>query len=123
MIAAQMYTIRDFCKTPLDIAKSCAKLKAAGFAAVQASGLGPIEPKELAKILTGEGLVCAATHTGWDRVEPEPPKVADEHLLLGCKDTAVPFLGQAHRTLEGYARVAAGMTKAGKVLAKSGITL
>jgi sugar phosphate isomerase/epimerase len=123
MIAAQMYTVRDFCKTPADIAKSCAKLKAAGFGAVQASGLGPIEPKELAKILSGEGLVCAATHTGWDRVEPEPEKVAEEHLTLGCKYTAVPFLGQSHRSLEGYTAFAAGMNKAGKVLAKSGIIL
>src|SRR4051794_38026772 len=88
VIAAQMYTLREFCKTPADIAKSCAKLKAKGFDAVQASGLGPIEPKELAKIFSGEGLVCAATHEQWDKLEGQTEKVAEDHHILGCKHTA-----------------------------------
>ncbi|MEZ6191965.1 MAG: hypothetical protein R3C45_11865 [Phycisphaerales bacterium] len=56
-IGAQMYTLRDFCKTPSDIAKTCAKLKQIGFGAVQASALGPIEAGELRKILDDNGLV------------------------------------------------------------------
>ena len=30
-IAAQMYTLRDYCKTPADIAASCAKVKKMGY--------------------------------------------------------------------------------------------
>ena len=111
------------CKTPADIAKSCKKLKSAGFDAVQASGLGPIEPRELATILKGEGLTCAATHVGWERFDKELEKVADEHHVLECRHTAVPFLGQVHRTVEAYPLFAAGMSKAAKTLSKAGITL
>jgi sugar phosphate isomerase/epimerase len=122
-IAAQMFTLREFCKTPLDIAKSCAKLKAAGFDAVQASGLGPIEPRELAKILSGEGLVCAATHEQWEKLDTQTEKVAEDHHILGCKHTAPGSLPQTHRTPEGYPLFAAGLTKVGRALKKLGLTL
>ena len=55
-LAAQLYTIREYTKTPKDIAESMKKIKAIGYDAVQISGLGPIDNKELASILDGEGL-------------------------------------------------------------------
>jgi hypothetical protein len=57
-LAAQMYTLRDFTKTPADIAATLGKVKKMGYGAVQLSALGPIDSKELAKILHNEGLVC-----------------------------------------------------------------
>lgn len=55
VIGAQLYTLRNFLKTPEDIAKSLKKVKEIGYDAVQVSGVGPIDPKELRKILDGEG--------------------------------------------------------------------
>ena len=74
-LAAQLFTIRDYTKTPKDIAESMKKIKAIGYDAVQISGLGPIDPKELAAILDGEGLVCCASHDGGGVEVP----VADVH--------------------------------------------
>jgi sugar phosphate isomerase/epimerase len=88
-IGAQLYTLRDFTKTPADFAKTLARVKKLGYEAVQCSGHGPIEPAELARILKNEGLICAATHLGIDRMEAEPQKVIDDHKLWGCKYTAV----------------------------------
>src|SRR5438067_2472491 len=87
-IGAQLYTLRDFTKTPADIARTLARVRKMGYEAVQCSALGPIEPGELAKILKNEGLACAATHVSIDRLEKEPQKVIDEHALWGCKLTA-----------------------------------
>ena len=56
-LAAQLYTLREFTKTPKDIAETMKKVKQIGYDAVQISALGPIDPKELAAILDGEGLV------------------------------------------------------------------
>lgn len=89
LIGAQMYTAREFCKTPADIAKSCAKVKAMGYDGIQVSAFGPIEPAELKRILDGEGLACAATHISLDRMKNEPEKVIEEHQLWGCKYTAI----------------------------------
>jgi len=119
-IAAQLYTLRNFCKTPSDIAASLKKVKQIGFDAVQVSGIGKIDPKELATILKGEGLTCCATHIGLDRMKAEAQAVADEHALWGCKYTAIGGFGWQGMTVEGwhdfaeeYNAVAANLGKLG----------
>jgi len=89
LIGAQMYTVRDYCKTPADIAESCAKVKAMGYDGIQVSAFGPIEPQELKRILDGEGLRCAATHVSLDRLKNEPEKVIEEHQILECSYVAI----------------------------------
>ena len=89
MLAAQLYTLRDFTKTPADIAKTLARVRKLGYPGVQVSALGPIDPKELAKILNNEGLACVATHVGIDALEKESQRILDEHKLWNCKYTAV----------------------------------
>jgi sugar phosphate isomerase/epimerase len=88
-IAAQMYTLRDFTKTPKDIAKTLGRVKKIGYDAVQLSALGKINPKELAGILKNEGLTCCATHVSLERLRDETAAVIDEHHLWGCKYTAI----------------------------------
>ena len=53
LIGAQMYTLRDYCKTPADIATSCAQVKAMGYDGIQASGMADIGATELRKVLDG----------------------------------------------------------------------
>lgn len=98
VIAAQGYTVREFTKTPLDLAKTLARIKKIGYDAVQLSTHAAGEPKELAKILSGEGLVCCATHVGWDMAAKEPQRLAEEHAIIGCRHTA---LGSAPNMFTG----------------------
>ncbi|MBV8782044.1 MAG: sugar phosphate isomerase/epimerase [Phycisphaerae bacterium] len=88
-IAAQLYTLRDYTKTPADIARTLSRVKKLGYDAVQLSALGPIAPNELASILQNEGLICCATHTPRDRLENEPQAVIEEHRLWNCTYTAI----------------------------------
>src|SRR5688572_15404842 len=89
MIAAQLYTLRDFTKTPADIAKTLARVKKMGYNGVQCSALGPIEPAELGKLLKDNDLACLATHVKLDDLEKDPQKVIADHQLWDCKYTAV----------------------------------
>jgi sugar phosphate isomerase/epimerase len=89
MIGAQLYTLRDYTKTPADIAKTMSRVKKMGYDAVQCSALGPIEPAELAKILKNEGVACVATHVKIEDLENNPQKIIDEHKLWDCKYTAI----------------------------------
>lgn len=84
-IGAQMYTLRDHCTTPSEIAASCSRVKKMGYDGIQASAFGPIAPAELKKILDGEGLECAATHEDFERLRDEPQAVIDEHILWDCR--------------------------------------
>ncbi len=88
-IAVQLYTLREFTKTPADIARTFARVKKIGYDAVQCSALGPIEPKELARILQNEGLTCCATHMGFDAMRDQPEQTVENHKLWGCSLTAI----------------------------------
>ena len=90
-IACQLYTLRDLCKTPADIASTLKKVKEIGYDAVQVSGIGKIEPTELKTILDGEGLTCCATHTNLERMRNDARGLIDEHKLLGCTYTALGY--------------------------------
>jgi len=87
LIAAQMYTVRDFCKTPAEIAESCQKVAAMGYTAIQSSGMGreqPVSAAELRRICDGEGLTICATHISFDQMRDETAKVIDDHNTMGC---------------------------------------
>lgn len=55
-LAAQLYTIREYTKTPKDIAESMKKIKAIGYDAVQISGSAPSTTRSLQAFSTVKGL-------------------------------------------------------------------
>ncbi len=122
-IAAQMYTLREFTKTPTDIAKTLAKVKAIGYEAIQISGFGPCEPAEIAKMLKGEGLACVSTHTSLQRLEDDMDGFIEEHRLWGCKHTAIASMPSEFHNPDGILAFAAKVNKIGKTLAEAGIVL
>ncbi|HUB25766.1 MAG TPA: sugar phosphate isomerase/epimerase [Tepidisphaeraceae bacterium] len=88
-IAAQLFTLRDMLKTPAAIAATLKKVKQIGYEAVQVSGMGKIEPKELAAILDGEGLACCATHIPIELMRDHASQVIEDHQLWKCRYTAI----------------------------------
>lgn len=116
-VAAQLYTVRDFIKTPSDIADSLRKIREIGYEAVQVSGMGPIAEEELVKMLDGEGLICCATHEPTQQILEEPQAIVERLQKLGCKFTAVPSPGHNPlTTLDEVKDFAARMNTAGEVL-------
>jgi sugar phosphate isomerase/epimerase len=105
-IAAQLYTLRDFLKTPEEIADTLHRVAEIGYRAVQLSSLGPIETAELKAICDRGGLTICATHTNWEQLKDDLDAVIAEHEALGCRYTAIPIAPEAYRTGEGYARFA-----------------
>lgn len=119
-IAAQLYTVRDFLKTPAEIAVSLAKIKKAGFDAVQLSGLGPIDDLELLKMLDGEGLVCCATHEKGAEIVNETDKVIEHLNRLKCKYTAYPYPHIIPQSPTEAVAVAVSLEAAAVKMAKAG---
>lgn len=122
LIAAQLYTLREFTKTPQDIATTMQRVKAMGYDGVQLSALGPIDPKELARILQGEGLAAAATHVSWDRLTNDLPALIDEHHLWGCRHVAIGGMPGEYRSGEGFVRFAKDGSAVAKKLADADLT-
>jgi len=123
-VAAQLYTIRDYLKTPSDIAVSLKKVRECGYQAVQVSGMGPIEERELMKILNGEGLVCCATHESGDTILNNPEKIVERLHKLGCAYTAYPYpSGIDFSNPAAVHDLAKRLNNAGKTLAAAGMVL
>ncbi|BCM91079.1 hypothetical protein IAD21_02943 [Abditibacteriota bacterium] len=90
-VAAQLYTLRDQCKTPDDIARSLEKVAAIGYQSVQVSGLGPIENAALLQLAKDNGLTICATHESLDAIIGTPEKVIDKLNALECPHTAIGY--------------------------------
>jgi len=123
-VAAQFYTVRDFCQTTEAFAQSCAKARAIGYEAIQLSGIGPIPEEEIVRICKGEGLTICATHEPSDTVLNNPEAVVDRLNKLGCKFTAYPYPGGIDFTkaadVDG---LIAQLDAAGQVLREAGQVL
>lgn len=120
-LAAQMYTLREFAKTPKDLAETLKKVKAIGYDAVQISGVCAIPYTDLHKLLTDSGLICCATHIGFEAMRDNPAQVIQDHYEIQCKYAAIGGLPGNYRNAEGYAKFAKEATEVGKRLAEGGL--
>lgn len=123
VLGAQLYTIREFLKTPADIATSLKKVRQIGYKTVQVSGMGPIDAGELKKILDGEGLKCVVTHLPIDRLKNDMQKVIDDHQLWGCQYTAVGGFFPTQATRQDWANWATDYNQIARKLAAGGLEL
>jgi sugar phosphate isomerase/epimerase len=122
VVAAQLYTLRDFLKTPDDIARTLPKVAALGYRAVQLSALGPIDPRELKQILDRAGLTVCATHVGYERLRDDLDAVVEEHRILGCRYVAIGGLPQEYRNADGYHRFAREASEVARRMKERGLT-
>jgi sugar phosphate isomerase/epimerase len=122
VLGAQLYTLRDYLKTPLDVAKTLSRVRRMGYQAVQCSGIGPIETKELARILDGEGLACVVTHRPLEEFR-NTEAALEYHGLLKCKYGAIGGFGWNNETLVQWRAFAAEYSRIAKTLAARGLFL
>jgi len=120
-IGAQLYTVREFTKTPEDYAVTLKKVKEIGYDAVQVSGGCKIEAEKLGGMLQDNGLVCAATHISFEEMQEDLDKVIANHKALGCKYVGIGGLpGKYRQSAEGFVTFAREATEVGKKLADAG---
>jgi len=104
-IGVQMYTIRDYLKTPKEIESSIKRIKDIGFNLVQISGLGEIDTGQLAKLFKDNGIEACGTHSPWESVadSKELAKLIDDHKTLGCSQIGIGMKPDIFPdTYEGY---------------------
>jgi len=122
-IAAQLYTVREHTKTAADLASTFRKLRQIGYSAVQISAIGPIDPKEVASMLNGEGLTCCVTHVGLDRMRNEPAAIIEQHRLWNCSYTAIGGFFPKDPTADDWLNFASDFNSVVKPLQAAGIAV
>ncbi|MDP2789045.1 MAG: sugar phosphate isomerase/epimerase, partial [bacterium] len=84
-VAAQLYTLRDFLKTPEDIGKTLKRVKTIGYNAVQSSGIGPVKPQVFKQLADEAGVKICATHISYDRLKNDLEAVIQDHKTWDCR--------------------------------------
>ncbi len=122
VIAAQLYTLRDYLKTPEDIAKTLKKVKEMGYNAIQGSGMGPIEPTLLKEIVDKEQLTICVTHMPFDRLKDDLDAVIQEHKLWNCKYVGLGSMPPQYReSKDGYMKFIKEISEIAKKLYDNGL--
>lgn len=123
VLAAQLYTIRQFTQTAQGFAESMQKIRQIGYKAVQVSGIGAIDPKEVKQIVDNNGLTICITHFAYEQLWHRLQEVIDTHLLWDCKNVAIGSMPMEFRTgEEGFKRFAEEASRVGETLSKAGLT-
>ena len=123
VLAAQLYTVREFTKTPQDVAETFRKIRTIGYEAVQISAFGPVDPQNVRQMLDDNGLVCCITHIGYDRLKDDLPAVIDQHKLWNCKHVAIGSMPQQFREgVDGVRQFVAEANEIGRQLAEANLT-
>ncbi|MEM7031641.1 MAG: sugar phosphate isomerase/epimerase [Chloroflexota bacterium] len=125
VIAAQMYTAREFTKTTKDAAESLKKVREIGYEAVQISAFGAdIDFNDIKQMLDDNGLYCCITHIGYDRLKDDLPAVIEQHKLWNCPNVAIGSMPGPFREsgVDGVKKFAAEANEIGRQLHEAGLT-
>jgi len=123
IVGAQLYTLREHCKTLEDTAATLAKVKAIGYTAVQLSGVAPMkdDPQGLAKAVRASGLDACCTHIAFDRLCSETDAVIAEHQAWGVRHVAIGGLPGDYFQPGGVARFVEQLRTVAPALAAAGM--
>ena len=104
-LGAQLYTLREYCKTAEDFADTMRKVAGIGYRRVQVSGVGAeVTPAVIKKSADETGLKVMLTHTNPGRILSDTDAVIEEHKLIGCNAIGIgscPF----GATIDGFNRL------------------
>ena len=123
-VAAQLYTLRDYLKTPEDYQESLQKVAEIGYRSVQISGPRPISEREIASLCAEKGLVINSSHENSELVISDPGKIVENLEAFGCRYTAYPSpKGVDLTSAVDVMRMIRGLENAGRVLKEAGKVL
>ena len=124
VIAAQLYTLREFMKMPEDMARTLKRVRQMGYEAAQISGVGPIDPAELRRLMLAAGVEPVGAHVGLDAFRADVRKVIADCRAWGVGYVAVPWMSPKDlSTLQDWKRLCKELDGYARILRKAGIVL
>ena len=128
VIGAQLYTLRDYCKTPEDLENTLERVAKMGYRAVQLSGVCDFDATWMAGVLNRLGLVAPVTHTAPKKLLEETDTVIADHKVFGASCIgigAAPGIFQKTETIrsldEIFGEFVENFTPVAKKIAAAGL--
>ena len=104
VVGAQLYTVREFTQDLDGIAATLKKVADIGYTAIQISGFGPADPKDVAKLAEDNGLNIVSTHRSWPQFLNDLDTEIEIHKLWKCDHPAIGGLPGEYHTPDGLKR-------------------
>lgn len=122
-IGAQLFSVRDFCKTAEEFEQTLQKLKKIGYKVVQLSGISWEIPANTIKELCDKyGMTVACTHMPMDFYEEKMDWVIDYHKTVGAKVAGIGGIwGECRENLENLRATIQKMNGFDKELKEAGL--
>ena len=122
LIGYQVFSARDDAQK--DFVGTMKQLKAMGYDGVELAGFYGYSAEEIKKMLDEAGVIAISDHVPFVLIEQDMFKVISDHLTIGCKYIAIPFLMDASRPgTPGFASVIRRIVLFGELCRRAGITL
>lgn len=130
-IGLQLFTVRDFIKTPEGLRDALHLAKKMGYEGVQFSAVAsmdgdppPVSAADARKWLDETGLVPVVTHRPWERFDKALEAEIEFHQTLGCRNAAisVPPPWAVEGGLDGFKWLADWMNEKASKLGEHGIS-
>lgn len=121
-IGLQMYTLRDYTKTPEDYRETLRRVAAIGYRDLQLTRPAFFAPEEFAALLREYGLCADSVFRPVRQVEAEAEEAAKEARLFGCDVLRTDSIPEELRhDADGYRRFAAIMNRSGRACRDAGL--
>lgn len=122
LVGYQLYSAREECNK--DLLSVLKQLKALGYDGVEFAGFYGHTADEIKGMLDEAGLVAFSDHVPYAVIEKDMFGVISDHLKIGCKYIAIPYLDEAHRPGQpGFAEVLRTIVRFGSLCKTAGIQL
>jgi len=123
-IALQLYTLRNFTRTPDDLARTLERVRDIGFPAIELAGSAGLGPSETAALVANAGLLICSSHEAPAEILGNTGAVIDRALGLGVRFVVYPFPEGLDFSRPGEAeRLAGALARAGARMRESGLAL
>ncbi len=97
-IGAQLYTLRMYTQTELDLGRTLERVAKIGYRTVQLSALGPIAPRRVKALCDANNLEIVLTHSAEKRFLEDVGGLIEEHQLYGCRYVGLGSMAERYRT-------------------------
>ena len=122
-IALQIYTLREFTKTPGDFAQTIEKIGRIGYKAIELAGLWDQDNSLMKDTLQKNGVSAISAHVGMNNLKESLPATFERMKTLGFRHAALAHVGPEYRTEDGIRQLVTELSEIGKKFADQGYSL
>ncbi len=124
IIGAQLYTLRNYCKTTADLENTVKRVADMGYTSVQLSGVCDYDPEWMRELLKDCGLVAPLTHFNYKKIVDETEAAISFHRTFGARYIglgSIPNFKKSGCDLKIYEQFLSEALPAAKKIAAAGM--